>query len=313
MSEETPDEETRDEDAPDGEAPGSELESEPESEIDFGLEQFGEIDDEQGLSLEELSQAYASLIDSGGDPYTASGEEEEESPSGAAHEPWEMQASDADDACEISPHSILEAMLFVGHPENQPLTSRSVAALMRGVRPAEIDEMVRELNQTYREQRCPYEIRSVAGGYRLELRPEFSTLRDRFYGRIRAAKLSQQVVDVLAIVAYKQPISKAEVDSIRGKASGGVLNQLVRRQLLRLVREEVAPVEHDESPSAESTTTSTAARAQTAATKPERPKKKRPKRKKLVPMYYTTERFLQVFGLMTLDDLPRSEDIDRLW
>jgi segregation and condensation protein B len=271
-----------------------------DDELDFGLEQLGEVDDEQGLSLEELSHAYASMIDSGADPYSATGSGTDEN---EIAEPWEMQQSDADEACDISPHSILEAMLFVGHPENHPLTSRAVAALMRGVRPTEIDEMVRELNISYREQRCPYEIRTVNGGYRLELRSEFSTLRDRFYGRIRAAKLSQHVVDALAIVAYKQPISKAEVESIRGKPSGGVLSQLVRRELLKLVREEKTvepPIDNATKDGGGDDT-------------PQESKAKKKARTKMVPMYYTTQRFLQVFGLATLDDLPRSDEIDRLW
>jgi segregation and condensation protein B len=283
-----------------------------DDELDFGLEQFGEIDDDQGLSLEELSQAYASMIDSGGDPYTTTGRETESTDEGVS-EPWEMQLSDADEACEISPESILEAMLFVGHPENHPLTSRMVASLMRGVRPAEIDEMVRELNLSYQEQRCPYEIRSVAGGYRLELRAEFSTLKDRFYGRIRAARLSQHVVDALAIVAYKQPISKAEVEAIRGKPSGGVLSQLVRRELIKLVREESRP----EPAAVSNDAVSNDAVSNDAVSNDAVPAKDNGTRKKsatkMVPMYYTTERFLQVFGLVALDDLPRSDDIDRLW
>lgn len=277
----------------------------PADELDFGLGQLGEIDDEQGLSLEELSQAYADLIEGGGDPYTANSSDKGEST--AATEPWEVDSDDADDSCDVSPHSILEAMLFVGHPANEPLTSRVVAGLMRGVRPSEIDEMIRDLNHSYAEQRCPFEIRSVGAGYRLELKPEFSLLRDRFYGRIKAAKLTQQVVDVLAIVAYKQPISKGEVDSIRGKPSAGVLAQLVRRQLLKLVRE---PASDAEPP------TISSAKLQSAKSKKpqsKKPQSKKPKPPKLVPMYYTTDRFLQVFGLVALGDLPRSEDIDRLW
>ncbi len=261
--------------------------NEPDDDVlDFGLEQFGEIDDEQGLSLEELSQAYAELIDDGADPYARNSEEEK-----PVDQPWEMDSFDADEACDISPSSILEAMLFVGHPENVPLTSREVAALMRGVRPTEIDTMVQELNQAYREDRCPFEIRSVGAGYRMELRPEFSALRDRFYGRIKAAKLSQNVVDVLAIVSYKQPISKNELEAIRGKPSSGILSQLVRRQLLQLVREN----EPDEELGDEGDS-----------------KAKKRRRKKTAAHYYTTSRFLQVFGLSSLDDLPRSDEIDRL-
>jgi segregation and condensation protein B len=125
----------------------------------------------------------------------------------------------------------------------------------------------------------------------MELRPEFSALRDRFYGRIKAAKLSQNVVDVLAIVSYKQPISKNELEAIRGKPSSGILSQLVRRQLLQLVREN----EPDEELGDEGDS-----------------KTKKRRRKKTAAHYYTTSRFLQVFGLSSLDDLPRSDEIDRL-
>ncbi len=200
----------------------------------------------------------------GQDPYTA--------PAGEAVElDAEQDSATSDDACEITPRSILEAMLFLGHPQNEPLTSRQVAGLMRGVRPAEIDALVRELNRDYAARGCPYLIAAEGAGYRLKLLDEFDALRDRFYGRARQARLSQAATEVLAAVAYHQPVTAEQVGRLRGMPCGPLLLQLVRRELLRIERDPAAP------------------------------------RK---PTYYTTSRFLNLFGLASLDDLPRSADLN---
>jgi len=238
-------------------------------EEDWGLEQFANPS-EEGLSLEDLSEAYAQLIGDGEDPYEEpAGDEDEEELS----DELEEEEPPTDDACEITPRSILEAILFVGHPENQSLTSKDIARLMRGVRADEIDDLVLELNSYYAENGAPYAIVSVDEGYRLNLRNQFAPIRERFYGRVKDARLSQSAIDVLSIVAYGQPYTKDQVEKSRGKPSGGVLNQLVRRELLRLERTE------------------------------EKPRK---------TLYYTTDRFLELFGLDSLSDLPRSQDLDRM-
>jgi segregation and condensation protein B len=244
--------------------------------------------DEHGLPLDELTQAYAELIARGDDPYTPLPDPDAGPAALLADEDLDEGEESADDAadsseptepadreakceaeCEVSPRTILEAMLFVGHPENQPLTSEKVASLMRGVRAHEIDELVVELNRAYDEEGCPYRIESVGAGYRLGLRDEFHSLRDVFYGRVKAAKLSQAAVDVLAIVAYKQPLSREDVDALRGRPSGSLLAQLVRRQLLRVERSHEQP---------------------------------------RTPRFCTTDRFLQLFGLQGLRDLPLIPD-----
>ncbi len=251
----------------------------------LGLEEFkAPPSDEHGLPLDDLTQAYADLIARGDDPYaplpdsdilpfasaTEEDEDEDEEPVEDELEAGEPPAAaDVDAACEVSPRTILEAMLFVGHPENQPLTSEKVASLMRGVRAQEIDELVVELNRSYDEEGCPYRIESAGAGYQLVLRDEFHSLRDVFYGRVKAAKLSQAAVDVLAIVAYKQPLTREEVDALRGRPSGSLLAQLVRRQLLRV---------------------------------------ERPHDKPRTPRFCTTDRFLQLFGLESLRDLPSTPE-----
>ena len=232
--------------------------------------------DDQGLSLDELSQAYAALLRKGADPYPQPGER----PSDEAKSVAEAPADDirpvlrgADDAaCEVAPKTILEAVLFVGHPTGEPLSSERIAALMRGVRPEEIDDLVRELNAEYAAGGCPYAIVSVEAGYRLVLRDEWSALRDVFYGRIREARLSQSAIDVLAIVAYQQPVALDEIDRLRGKPSSGILSQLVRRDLLSI---------------------------------------ERPGDRKAKPVYRTTGRFLDLFELEELSDLPRSQELER--
>ncbi len=226
------------------------------------------VDDDQGISLEELSRAYAALSSSGLDPYEPPAPTEDDVPALVA----QVDQSVPEPTCELSPRSILEAMLFVGHPQNEPLRSEQVAALMRGVMPREINQLVEELNEEYAANDHPFHIVSVGAGYRLQLRDEFSGLRNVFWGRVRAARLSQAAVDTLAIVAYRQGLTREQIDRLRGRPSGAILSQLVRRQLLRMER---------------------------PAEKPRRPK------------YYTTDRFLELFGLSSLEELPRSqEEID---
>lgn len=237
--------------------------------------------DDAGLALDELGQAYAALLLQGSDPYedlpTAAERQmngpEPPPPVALADErPRRVIEAGDDDASDISPRNILEAMLFVGSPDGQPLEPKKIAALMRGVRTDEIDELVQDLNRQYDAEGAAYRIASVGAGYQLELRPSLSPVRDALYGRVREAKLAQTAVEVLAIVAYRQPITAEEVDRLRGKPSGGVLSQLVRRDLLAI---------------------------------------ERPAEKKQKPLFRTTPRFLDLFGLDDLADLPQSIEGDR--
>lgn len=233
---------------------------------DLGLDNSAQPADDHGLSLEDLGEAYAQLVDGGADPYQDALPSEAPSEDGL-----ENVEDDSDDEGDVTPRGILEAMLFVGNPDGEPLTSKYVASLMRGVSPREIDELVGELNAAYGEGGCPYRIESFGAGYLMKLRDEFAGLRDKFYGRVREARLSQPAVDVLALVAYRQPLTTDEVSKLRGTPSGAVLSQLVRRQLLRIERPD------------------------------EKPRK---------PRYHTTDRFLHLFGLAAIEELPHSQDID---
>jgi segregation and condensation protein B len=181
------------------------------------------------------------------------------------------QASSLDSpTCEINPRSVIEAILFVGRPDNRALSARELAAAMRGVSPGEIDAAVSELNSLYDSDATPYHIESTGSGYRLSLRGEYARIRDKFYGRVREARLSPAAIEVLSVIAYNQPVTANEINELRDAANGAAISTLVRRRLVRLERSS------DGAP----------------------------------PRYSTTERFLKLFGLESLDTLPRSEELE---
>jgi segregation and condensation protein B len=179
----------------------------------------------------------------------------------------------APDPCEISPRTVVEAMLFVGRPDGDAFTSREMAAAMRGVSPAEIDTAVAELNARYERDASPYEITGTAAGYRLALRSELHRMRDKLHGRVREAKLTPTAIEVLSIVAYNQPTTVEAVSTLRGAPSGGVLSSLVRRKLVCIDR----------------------------GTDRNDP-----------PQYATTDRFLRLFNLESIAALPRNEELEKL-
>ena len=163
-------------------------------------------------------------------------------------------------------------MLFVGRPDNGPLSARELAAAMRGVSPGEIEAAVGGLNSTYDADGAPYWIEQTGGGYRLVLRDEFQRMRDKFYGRVKEARLSPAVLEVLSVLAYNQPATVDQLSELRGSPCGAALSTLVRRRLVKLERS-------DEGGKS--------------------------------PRYSTTERFLKLFGLETLEALPRSEELEK--
>ena len=227
---------------------------------------------EPDVSLDQLSAAFAEMLVPRGDPDDPTGSADTSGPLGSENVVQEAE-DEVDDHvyCPVNSRTILEAVLFVGRPDNSPLGSQEIAAIMRGVRPDEIDDLVCQLNEKYNAAECPYQVISDGPGYRLVLRDEFDSLREKFAGRLREVRLSQAAVDVLSIVAYHPGVTADEVTRLRGRPCGPILTQLVRRQLLRIERPEG----------------------------------------KIRPLHYhTTDRFLELFGLAGLDELPQQEDVD---
>lgn len=230
-----------------------------------------EDEEEQGLSLEELSQTYAQLLNRGGtseqtnpnlNVYSAAEAE------GESFDPIKEELAESD-ACPVTPTSILEAVLFVGRPDNSPISADEIAGLMRGVKPSEIESHVAELNQVYSETGRAIHIAAIGNGYRIQLADDLQFIRDRFYGPVREIRLNQAAIDCLALIAYQPGISREQLEEQRGQPSGGILSQLVRRQLIEIRREG---------------------------------------QKQRQLHYYPTDKLLQLIGLSTLEDLPQVEE-----
>src|SRR5262245_32545898 len=162
-------------------------------------------------------------------------------------------------------------MLFVG---GAPLTAERASEVVRGLTPEQFREAVTTLERDYRRQGRPYQIEMREGGHLLSLRPRYRAVTERLYGSNREARLSSPAIDVLSLVAYRQPATKQEIDSARGADSGALLRQLGRRGL-------IAVVQRGDAESRE-------------------------------VAYGTTPRFLQLFNLNSLDDLPQTMDLQKL-
>ena len=187
-------------------------------------------DESEEPTLAKLSRAFARAM--GKVPADS-----EQSPSDAEQESERGTGDDpsVSDPCPISPQTIVESILFVGHPENEPISGEAIAKQIRGVDVEEVAELVETLNDEYETGDYPFLVTSTSGGYRIELRDEYAGIREGFYGRVREARLSQVAIDVLAVVAYNQPVTREKVEKIinnHGVNTGRVLNQLVRRDLL---------------------------------------------------------------------------------
>src|SRR5436190_18034877 len=177
--------------------------------------------DAAGLSLDELNQAFAAMLGheavAGGDkpPLPGGAEDGVESASAPASHSRSSAA-----AAENSPlpnlRSIVEAVLFTGRPNNLPITSQQIASLIRGISPAEVEQQIQELNAHYAENRRASVIVAENDGLRLSLRLEHLALRSRIQGKIRATRLSPAAIEVLALVAYNEPITADQVAKFRG-------------------------------------------------------------------------------------------------
>lgn len=231
------------------------------------------------LSFEDLGAAFARVAAERGDPAETSAPDapspDPESVTAAARtardaDPGGPPGGDEDEAKgHVSPEAILEGALFVGHPESQGFTPQRLASLMRDVTPDEVAEMIGRLNESYRENDQALRIVEDDRGYRMTTAPDLDSLRQQFLGKVRETRLSQLAVEVLALVAYQPGVTAKTVGDQRGRDCGSVLNQLVRRRLLEIRRQ-----------------------ADGEGGKP-------------TATYYPTERFLALFGLDQLDDLPQ--------
>lgn len=177
------------------------------------------------------------------------------------------EAAEDDSPETITPVQIVEAILFAA---DTPLPGPKIAQALGVGDARDVRRHVAALNQKYGEIGATFRIQEISGGYQMLTMPVFNTWLAKLHRARQETRLSAAAMETLAVVAYKQPVTRAEIESIRGVAAGEVLNRLRELDLVKI-----------------------AGRAEDLG---------RPL------LYGTTRRFLEVFGLGSLDDLPKIED-----
>ncbi|RMG01996.1 MAG: SMC-Scp complex subunit ScpB [Nitrospirae bacterium] len=132
--------------------------------------------------------------------------------------------------------SLLEALLFIS---GDPLGAKEIQKIT-GFSSGEIGYLMTELMAEYRDRGGGLLIREVAEGYQMVTAPEYAPYL-RKLKETSPTRLSPASLETLAIVAYRQPITKAEIDELRGVSSDGVLKSLLERRLIRIVGKKEAP------------------------------------------------------------------------
>ena len=166
--------------------------------------------------------------------------------------------------------AVIEALIFAS---DAPLALEKIRIILSGVEKSEIKEALDKIILEYNERQSGIYLQEVAGGFQFRTRPELSS----WVKKLKSTKphsLSPQAMETLAIVAYKQPIVKSEIESIRGVDVGAPLRSLLDRKLIRIVGRKDVPGK---------------------------------------PIIYgTTRKFLEVFNLKDLIDLPNLRELKEL-
>ncbi len=166
--------------------------------------------------------------------------------------------------------NIIESLLFVAE---DPLTIDSIKKVLDSADSNAIRNVLNELSSEYEARKGGFFLLEVAGGYQIRTRPEYSQWIRRLL-RPNPLRLSNAALETLAIVAYKQPVIRSDIEHIRGVDCGGILRMLLERKLIRVIgRKEI----------------------------PGRP-----------IIYTTTKKFLELFELKDLKDLPSPKEIEEL-
>jgi len=163
---------------------------------------------------------------------------------------------------------LLEAALFAA---SRPLTVEELAVLDSEASLADVRTALEQLREAYDFNQHAIELVEMAGGFQLLTRPAFAQALERAQFTVRASRLTAAALETLAIIAYRQPVGRSEIEEIRGVSAGGVLRSLQERGLIEVVGRSEAlgrPL-----------------------------------------LYGTTPMFLELLGLKDLADLPRAEEL----
>ncbi len=172
----------------------------------------------------------------------------------------------------IDHQQIVEALLFAS---DGPLSGKKIREIIPEIaNEKEVRKIIGALDELYQKNNQALKVIELAGGYQIVTREELASWIAQLYKNRSRSRLTRKGLETLAIIAYKQPIAKAEVDAIRGVGSDGVIRTLIERNLVTVKGRKKAPGN---------------------------------------PLLYgTTTYFLEFFGLKSLKDLPTVKEIDEL-
>ena len=171
--------------------------------------------------------------------------------------------------------NIIEAIIFGSDTE---ISSRQIKELLElfklEISNPEIEKQIELLNNEYSERGSSFEIIKIAGGYQFATRKAYAHFLGKLYSESQRKKLTPSALETLAVIAYKQPVTRPEIEFIRGVNVDYIVNSLLERELITIL-----------------------GRANT----PGRP-----------ILYGTTKNFLRVLGLNSLDELPKLREINEI-
>jgi len=170
---------------------------------------------------------------------------------------------------DIDRKALIEALIFVS---GEPIGIREIQKIT-DIGEEEISAAVTELVEQYRESGGGFYLVEVANGYQFVTRPEYAHWIRKLRKTTTSAKLSMPALETLSIIAYKQPITKVEIEQLRGVNSDGVIKSLLEKRLIKILGKKEVPGK---------------------------------------PLLYgTTREFLQYFGLKDLSELPTLKELQR--
>jgi segregation and condensation protein B len=166
---------------------------------------------------------------------------------------------------------IIEALIFVS---DNPISVNQISEILKDTGEDVIRQIIQELNEEYKVTNRSFTIQEVAGGFRMVTKPELAPWLRAFYRSKVKERLTRPSLETLAIIAYKQPVTKPEIEAIRGVNVDGVITTLLDRNLIRI-----------------------AGRKDTSG---------RPL------LYATTDEFLEHFGLKSLSEIPKLPELQQM-
>ena len=138
----------------------------------------------------------------------------------------------------MEPKKIVEAILF---SSSEPLTTSKLSSVLENVDGKRVRQAIKELNEEYEREEHAFRVEEIAGGFQMLTRPEYAEFVDKFRTIVRKSKLSQAALETLALIAHKQPITRAEIESIRGVQCGEVLRSLADKRLVKVAGRKDVP------------------------------------------------------------------------